>query len=184
MRKSLTYIIALLIILLAISAGCSKQAQKTDDNTNPVKVTNTVNLNPLVENIISEKYVNEMRCTKKDIEQIINTAASYGIENPFIPLRGISTEYIMEVREEPDALAIIYPHFSIRESIKDLMSSYETEEKHDVKLTIGTATWVTVQGQEKLFLKLNGINVSISSAKPFKKEDFEKVAESLVEIKD
>lgn len=163
---------------MAISAGCFKLAQITDTHETP----KNIKLSPLVEEIVSEKYVNEMRCTQKDIDQILAAATFYGISNPYIPVKGISTEYIMEVRSEPDALAIIYPHFSLRESTRELMSDSQNQEKEDVKLTIGTATWVTVQGQEQLLLRLNGVNISISSAKPFKKEDFEKVAGSLVEI--
>ena len=140
-----------------------------------------IKVNPFVESIISYEYVNEVRCTKKDIDLILNTANLYGIKNPYIPVKGIATEYVMEVRKEQDAFEIAYPHFSITESTRDLIPS-QYQEKKEVKLNIGNAIWVTIQGQESLFLKLNNVYISISSAKPFTEMDFEKVAESIVRI--
>lgn len=183
MKKKSIYILAFitLIVFSAILVACSNSNSNSNSNPDQITAITNIKLNPLVESIISDKYIDQMRCKKKDIDQILNTANLYGIKNPYIPVKGIATEYIMEVRKEQSEFAIIYPHFSITESTRDLMP-IEYQERKDVKLTIGNATWVTVQGRERLFLKLNNIYISIGSAKPFIKKDFEKVIESLVQI--
>lgn len=184
MKKLVTCILVLFIILLGILVGCSRQIQKTEDGTTKMEISIS-NINSLVENIISDKYVNEIRYTRKDIEQILNLAKSYKIYNPYIPVKGVSTDYIIEVREEQDALAIVYPHFTVRQSIKELIPISKIQEKQDVKLNIGNGTLINIrEGQKILLLKLNDVYISISSSKFFDEKDFEKVAESLVQIID
>jgi hypothetical protein len=47
-------------------------------------------------------------------------------------MNGFATDYVMEIREEVRALAIIYPHFGVRQSSERIMD----EEKDDVASNI------------------------------------------------
>jgi hypothetical protein len=140
---------------------------------------------PEVENIISDNYINDMKCTKEDLERIIEHAEIYGIVNPYIPTIGVGTDYIIEIREDTEGLTIVYPHFAIMESTDEMLPAYSSIQKKNVKLAIGDGEWwIDVEGTTReLYLHLDDIYIRIFSAKPLGEEEYTKIAESLVHVK-
>lgn len=138
-----------------------------------------------VENIISDSYINDMKCTKEDLEKIIEYAEAYGIKNPYVPTVGVGTDYIIEIREDTEGLTIVYPHFAIMESINKMLPADNNIQKENVKLAIGDGEW-WIDGEgttRELYLHLDDIYIKIFSAKPLDEEEYTKIAESLVHVK-
>lgn len=173
MKKVLVF---LLIIGISFISGCSKEKLFDDNMVNK-------NIKKLISDDIPYKYVNDLRYSNNDIKDIISISNKYGIKNPYVPSKGISTDYLMEIREEKDSIALIYPHFSIRQSLKNIFENINIIEENTVKLNIGEAKWVRLENNAPLlYIKLNNINITISTAKSFEKEEFEDVIESLMPL--
>lgn len=137
-----------------------------------------------VENIISDNYVNDMKCTNEDIEKIIEYAEAYGIKNPYIPTIGVATDYIIEIRKDTDGLTVVYPHFAITESTNNMLPADNSIQKKNVKLAIGDGEWWIDAGTTReLYLYLDNIYIRIFSAKSLGEKEYIKIAESLVHVK-
>lgn len=175
--------------IIIFASGCSNKVSQPNikSNANAGNIIHDIQLNPKVKDIISDdpqKYVNNMRCTYENINQILNYAKEYGIENPYIPTEGIATDYIMEIRKEDGVLQIVYPHFSVCESSKEISSHSKDVQERSVKLSIGNGVWRGVQqNAPQLYLRLNGVYIAIDSARYFDENGYIKVAESMVQIK-
>lgn len=147
-------------------------------------------LNPQLKNIVvitytPGYYVNNMQFTYNDLSTIINYAKNYGIQNPYVPTEGAGTDYIMEIRKDTDALHIVYPHFSVHESSKEIPPYSKVLKEQSIKLSIGNGVWrETEVSAPQLYLHLNGIYIAIDSAHYYNKKVYEKIAESMVHIKD
>ncbi|MDK2879800.1 MAG: hypothetical protein PWR06_2516 [Thermoanaerobacteraceae bacterium] len=169
--KRLLFLLFVSVIIFA--SGCLNEVVKPN-----------IELNPKVQKIISDNYVSNMRCTSEDIKLILDYAKAYGIQNPYIPTKGVATDYIVEIRKEDDALAIIYPHFSIRESSKEIPPINKVEQEKSVKLAVSDGKWRKVEGNApQLYLKLGNVYITIDSAKYLDEKEYETIAESLVQIK-
>ncbi|USG66558.1 hypothetical protein NDK47_04460 [Brevibacillus ruminantium] len=143
-------------------------------------------LRPFVEASTSDptSYVNDLRYTLQDLREIQMVAKKHGIENPFIPTEGIATDDVVSVDEETDTLKITYPHFSLRQSRKEITPDSGNAERI-VKSDRGEFNWVYADDTPLLlFTVRDGITISISSAKPFETKEFETVMESLVPLFD
>ena len=68
-----------------------------------------------VENIISDNYVNDMKCTNEDIEKIIEYAEAYGIKNRIFQ-QCVEDRLYNRNSKDTDGLIVVYPHFAIIES--------------------------------------------------------------------
>lgn len=138
-----------------------------------------------VENIISDNYVNDMKCTNEDIEKIIEYAEAYGIKNPYIPTIGVATDYIIEIRKDTEGLTVVYPHFAIIESTNNMLPADNSIQKKNVKLAIGDGEWwIDAEGTTReLYLHLDNIYIRIFSAKSLGEKEYIKIAESLVHVK-
>lgn len=138
-----------------------------------------------VENIISDNYVNDMKCTNEDIEKIIEYAEAYGIKNPYIPTIGVATDYIIEIRKDTEGLTVVYPHFAIIESTNNMLPADNSIQKKNVKLAIGDGEWwIDVEGTTReLYLHLDNIYIRIFSAKSLGEKEYIKIAESLANVK-
>ena len=138
-----------------------------------------------VESIISDNYINDMKCTKEDLESIIEHAEIYDIENPYIPTIGVATDYIIEIRKDTEGLTVVYPHFAITESANKMLPANNSIQKKNVKLAIGDGEWwIDAEGTTReLYLHLDDIYIRIFSAKPLGEKEYIKIAESLVHVK-
>ncbi len=137
-----------------------------------------------VENIISDNYVNDMKCTNEDIEKIIEYAEAYGIKKPYIPTIGVATDYIIEIRKDTEGLTVVYPHFAITESTNNMLPADNSIQKKNVKLAIGDGEWWIDAGTTReLYLYLDNIYIRIFSAKSLGEKEYIKIAESLVHVK-
>lgn len=138
-----------------------------------------------VENIISDDYVNDMKCTNEDIEKIIEYAEAYGIKNPYIPTIGVATDYIIEIRKDTEGLTVVYPHFAIIESTNNMLPADNSIQKKNVKLAIGDGEWwIDAEGTTReLYLHLDNIYIRIFSAKSLGEKEYIKIAESLANVK-
>lgn len=138
-----------------------------------------------VENIISDNYVNDMKCTNEDIEKIIEYAEAYGIKNPYIPTIGVATDYIIEIRKDTEGLTVVYPHFAIIESTNNMLPADNSIQKKNVKLAIGDGEWwIDAEGTTReLYLHLDNIYIRIFSAKSLGEKEYIKIAESLANVK-
>jgi hypothetical protein len=138
-----------------------------------------------VENIISDNYVNDMKCTNEDIEKIIEYAEAYGIKKPYIPTIGVATDYIIEIRKDTEGLTVVYPHFAIIESANNMLPADNSIQKKNVKLAIGDGEWwIDAEGTTReLYLHLDNIYIRIFSAKSLGEKEYIKIAESLANVK-
>lgn len=172
------------------SEAVSKEKNTISDNSEvESKEVNIISdipgLNPKLKNIIVDSYtpghyVNDMQFTYNDLSTILNYAKDYGIENPYIPTEGAGADYIMEIRKDTDALHIVYPHFSVHESSKEIPPYSKVLKEQSIKLSIGNGVWrETEVSAPQLYMHLDGIYIAIDSAHYFD----EKIAESLVHIK-
>lgn len=174
-------IAAVVIVAVGFVILTNSKDIKTGFDNMPQKTV----FNSEVENIISDNYINDMKCTNEDIEKIIEYAEAHGIKNPYIPTVGVGTDYIIEIRKDTDGLIVVYPHFAIMESINKMLATDDSIQKENVKLAIGDGEW-WIDGEgttRELYLHLDDIYIRIFSAKPLGEEEYIKIAESLVHVK-
>lgn len=174
MKKQLV----LVVLCLALLYGCTnKSAFKQEDlNGSLHHFISASNADPT-------SYVNDLRYTLEDFEQIARIAKKYGIVNPMIPTEGYATDYVIDVREEPDTLVIGYPHFSIRQSTKDIVLRNDEYVEKVISSSIGDLTWLMENNiPTKLYTQHNGVFITMSTAKPLDDIDteFVKIMESFV----
>lgn len=169
------FFIFVLICLISLLSSCSKSENLSNKN-----------LNPKLKNLISDTYVNEIRYSNEDFQEIYASAKKYGIVNPYIPTRGVGSDYVMEIREKQESIQIVFPHFSLTQSLQKIIPNYDISEERDVDLKIGNAKWISKQNQSPtvLYIKINNVFILISTAKSFQEKDFENVIESLVPLID
>ena len=164
--------IVLLLFQIIILSSCSQN-----------NYLNYKDLNPKVTNLISDTYVNEIRYSGEAIEQIRVMAKEYGIMNPYIPTRGIGSDYVMEIREKEKSIMIVFPHFSLTQSLQNTIATEDIIEVRNIELEIGNAKWIRIQNNPPvLYIKLKNVFISISTAKSFQEKDFENIIESLVPL--
>lgn len=162
----------ILLFQIIVFTGCSDNtSQKSKD------------INSSVKELISDTYINEIRYSNEDIEEIKTIARKCGIKNPFVPTRGVGTDYVMEIKEKEKSIKIVFPHFSITQSTENLIPNENIEEERNVELSIGKAKWVKVQNcTPVLYIKIDNIYISVGTAKSFRENDFENIMESLVPL--
>lgn len=191
MKRILFYLLTCLIIF---TYGCSKKIidknTETISQAKPAAESITIyenELNPKIKNIISdnpENYTNNIRCTNEDINTITDCAKILGIEDPYIPTRGYATDYIIEVRKEKDDFVIIYPHFAVTESSKNIPPKGKSEQEKDIDLNIGHAKWRMFEDNPvQLYLELKNVYITIDSAKFINEKEYIPIANSLVQVK-
>lgn len=116
------------------------------------------------------------KLNKKTIRQVGN---EYGIENPYIPMRNLGSEYVMEIRTKENGFKIVYPHYSITQSVKDFLGFKNRENLEGVELNNGENAYWTPRGE--LYFKKGNVFIAISSAKISKKFYLE-AANSIIQI--
>jgi len=136
--------IIVLICLVCLLTSCSQSEDLINNK-----------LNPMLIDLISDTYVNEIRYSEKDFQEIYASARKCGIVNPYLPTRGVGTDYVMEIREKEESIGIMFPHFSLTESTQKIISDYDITEERDVDLKIGNAKWIIIQNQLPPVLYIN-----------------------------
>lgn len=119
--------------------------------------------------------------TDEHLSVIKKVAKKYEIENPFLPKKDLGSDYVMEIRLEDNHFAIIYPHFSVRQSNVDFITSENKREEVTLKSN-GTAYWI--ENERTLFLTRDDITIAITSAKSVEKDEFIAIADSLVMLEE
>ena len=182
-KKPKFWVIVFSVIIVTV-IGIGLISNSKDDKAKKLEQIKP-SLTPEVESIISDDYVNDMKCTNEDIEKLIEYGKIYGIENPYIPTVGVATDYIIEIRKDTKGLTIVYPHFAITESTNEILPSSNNIRRETANLTIGDGEWwIDASGiTRELRLHLDDIYIRISSAKPVDEKEYKKIAESLVRIK-
>lgn len=118
------------------------------------------------------------KLNKKIIRQVGN---EYEIENPYIPMKNLGSEYVMEIRKKEKGFKIVYPHYSITQSAKDFLGFENRDNLESVELNTRETAYWTPRGE--LYFKKGNIFIAISSAKISKKYYIE-AANSIIQIDD
>lgn len=150
LKLSISSAVVLIAITVVVHMTNSKNPEvKTSDlSSKDVQTTSTeasYAINPIMSNIVKNSkdgYVHEMKYTSDDITAILKAAKSYGIDNPYLPTKGYYSEYVMEIKKEQNELVIVYPHFSVSLSSKEIQSNSEDGKLKDIILAIGKAKYV------------------------------------------
>lgn len=178
MKRLLLFFI---VILLVITTGC------VDDFLSNSKINNIIwnkKINDGIKNVISEFYVNNIRYNKEDIDKIYDISKQLGIDNPYIPTKGILTDFILDIKEDGNSLAIIFPHFSVIQSLDDTIIDKQVDLRK-VKTDVGDANWILKSGEpSNIYVRINNLFVTINPRKSFNEENFEDVLDSLLPLLD
>ncbi len=131
----------------------------------------------------SERFV-AIPYTIEEVLRIRELADGLRVFEPFVPHKGIATDYGVEAERERDGvLKLSYPHFSIRQSKTDLRpkdsGGVPPEKRYFPEYT---AEWIGLPDSEaggSWYLQRDSTYLSISTAKPYSKEQLLFVAASL-----
>ncbi|RKD34199.1 hypothetical protein [Thermohalobacter berrensis] len=190
MPRIISFILILIILTISVF-GCTINKSKEikgEFKSNNHLIDNLLKkekINEEVKKLIlnNNKYVNEMRYSYEKLNKLLSVAVKGGISNPYVPTVGVGTDYLMEVREGKDSIYLIFPHFTVEQSLTNLILEDNIKEKQIVKLDIGEGFWIKQKNNPPtLYIKLNDIYISIHSAKYFNKEKFEEIAKSLIPL--
>lgn len=126
------------------------------------------------EDIREIKYSDEQKNFLRD------AGRKYGIE-PVIPLQGVATDYLMEVRLKKNVLEMVYPHFAVRQSNHDFIQQHQEEAAETVESRDGYKMhWLPER--RILYVNMNDVHITVSSAKSAGKEEFVQVARSFLSL--
>lgn len=121
----------------------------------------------------------EIRYSIEMTQELMDLSRTYGIQ-PLLPEKGVASDYLMKVRLLKHAMEFVYPHFSVIQSNQDLMrANLRDEQAESVTLPNGGQAW-WLREQRTLYLEVEGVYVMIQSAKSVGKDEFIRVAQSLV----
>lgn len=134
------------------------------------------------EEYVSDRFVN-IPYTEQELREIEQLADRVGLLNPFVAGKGVATDYGVQASiRENDILQLSYPHFSVRQSARDLMPRDGTTVLK-LNLGSGSANWIEYDGGAgSWYLQRNDTSISIGSAKPVNREQLLFVAMSLVSL--
>lgn len=112
------------------------------------------------------------------------------IFEPYVPRKGIATDYSVEVRiEEDGVMHLVYPHFGIRQSRTDLRPKEGGAFVPGERLYFPdfTAEWIGLPDSESgggWYIQRGSTYISISTAKPYSKDQLLFVIASLVPLEE
>lgn len=172
-------LLVFIVILLVITTGCVDNFL-SNGKINSIIFNNKINDG--IKTVISEIYVNNIRYNREDIDKIYDISKHLGIENPYIPTKGILTDFILNIKEDGNSLAIIFPHFSIIQSLDDTIIDKQ-DDIRKVKTDIGDANWILKSGvPSNIYVKIDDLYVTINPRRSFNEENFEDVLDSLLPL--
>ena len=120
-----------------------------------------------------------IRYSDKQKEAVREAGRKYGIE-PLLPAKGVADDYLMEIRFTKHSLKLVYPHFSVEQSDRNLVQTVPGETAETIVLPGGQKLqWFPEQ--RTLTFQTGGVHVALGSAKSVDKEEFVKIAQSMIE---
>jgi len=112
-------------------------------------------------------------------EAVREAGRKYGIE-PLLPAKGVADDCLMEIRFTKHSLELVYPHFSVEQSNRNLAEPVPGETAETIVLPGGQKLqWFPEQ--RTLTFQTGGVHVALGSAKSVGKEEFVKIAQSMIE---
>lgn len=141
------------------------------------------------ENYYSDRYVT-IPYTSDELLGIREQADKMRIFDPYVPRKGIVTDYLVDVRiVEDGVMQLTYPHFGIRQSRTDLrpqdLSAFVPGEK--LYFPDFTAEWIGLPDSEAggdWYIQRGSTYLSIGSAKSVSKDELLFVIASLVPLEE
>lgn len=139
------------------------------------------------EEYYSDRFVT-IPYTSDEIKHIREQAAGARVFEPYVPRKGVATDYGMTAEEEKaGVLKLTYPHFAVRQSSMDLR---EREEGNDVSgekwhFPDFTAEWIALPDSEAIgtwYITRGSTHIAVSTAKSVSKEQLLFTAASLVPL--
>lgn len=130
----------------------------------------------------SDRFVN-IPYTEQELSGVRQLADQARIVNPFVAGKGVATDYGVQASVvDNDILQLSYPHFSVRESARDLRPQDGTTVR-ELRLGGGPAYWIEIDGGAGAwYLQRNGTYFSVGTAKSVSSEQLLYVVMSLVEL--
>jgi len=120
-----------------------------------------------------------IRYSDKQKKAVREAGRKYGIE-PLLPAKGVADDYLMEIRFTKHSLQLVYPHFSVEQSNRNLAEPVPGETAETIVLPGGQKLqWFPEQ--RTLTFQTGGVHVALGSAKSVDKEEFVKIAQSMIE---
>ena len=120
-----------------------------------------------------------IRYSDEQKEVVLEAGRKYGIE-PLLPAKGVADDYLMEIRFTKHSLKLVYPHFSVEQSDRNLAEPVPGETAETIVLPGGQKLqWFPEQ--RTLTFQTGGVHVALGSAKSLGKEEFVKIAQSMIE---
>ena len=120
-----------------------------------------------------------IRYSDKQKEAVREAGRKYGIV-PLLPAKGVADDYLMEIRFTKHSLQLVYPHFSVEQSNRNLAEPVPGETAETIVLPGGQKLqWFPEQ--RTLTFQTGGVHVALGSAKSVDKEEFVKIAQSMIE---
>jgi len=120
-----------------------------------------------------------IRYSDKQKEAVREAGRKYGIE-PLLPAKGVADDYLREIRFTKHSLQLVYPHFSVEQSNRNLAEPVPGETAETIVLPGGQKLqWFSEQ--RTLTFQTGGVHVALGSAKSVGKEEFVKIAQSMIE---
>ena len=120
-----------------------------------------------------------IRYSDEQKESVRAAGRKYGIE-PLLPAKGVADDDLMEIRFTRHSLELVYPHFSVEQSGRNLAEPAPGETAETIVLPGGQKLqWFPEQ--RTLTFQTGGVHVALGSAKSTGKEEFVKIARSMIE---
>jgi len=120
-----------------------------------------------------------IRYSDEQKEAVRAAGRKYGIE-PLLPAKGVVDDDLMEIRFTRHSLELVYPHFSVEQSGRNLAEPAPGETAETIVLPGGQKLqWFPEQ--RTLTFQTGGVHVALGSAKSLGKEKFVKIARSMIE---
>ncbi|MGZ7440167.1 hypothetical protein [Paenibacillus sp. TH7-28] len=126
--------------------------------------------------------------TSEEVKQIREQADGARVFDPYVPRKGVATDYGMTAEQEKDGvMKLTYPHFVVRQSSTDLRQREEGNEGSGEKWYFPdfTAEWIGLPESEAggtWYITRGSTHISISTAKSVSKEQLLFAAASLVPL--
>jgi len=135
----------------------------------------------------SDRFV-AIQYTADDAKRIRGQADKVRVFDPYVPRKGIATDYVMEAEIEQDGvMKMTFPHFSVRQSRTDLRPQEQGKPVSGDKLIFPgfAAEWIgPPENGGTWYIQRGSTYISVSTAKGYDKDQLLFVAASLIPLEE
>lgn len=124
----------------------------------------------------------EIAYSDADKESIRSTAKFANITAIYVPQKGLPDDKLNQVQGTGNEMTLKFNKMSVIESAQEIKPAGQAESEKDVKLTGGTAKWITAGGRSVLYLKQGDTFIAIQPAQDVPAAAIEAVAQSLAPL--